>query len=161
MEPFPTFNVIERRANDDGVSLFGTVSSTQFGNATWIGDRYLGFLKHGDVLIHGRWHMHGERWQFRVDASETNEQVPAGNLFQILDGYWGQRAKLVLDRNIVWRPEQWQDQDDHDHCAICWATISSSGNQAHFAAPTGERVCNACYDAYVHTRALAFIPVGA
>ena len=159
MESFPTFNVVERRASDNGVSLFGAVSSTQFGNETWIGDLYLAFLKSGDLLVYGRWHIDGERWQFTVDASKTSEHIPADNSFQILDGYWGERAELVLDRNIVWRRELWQAQDDHDHCAICWETISSIENQTHFAASTGERVCNACYEAYVSRRALTFIPV--
>ena len=137
------------------------MSSTALGSETWVADQYLGFLKHGDSLFPGRWHSAGENWKFALDKSQTNEALPASDEFQILDGYWGERVELVLNTNVAWQPERWEVQDDHDHCAICWATISSIENQTHFAASTGERVCNACYEGYVRTRALTFIPVAA
>jgi hypothetical protein len=161
LESLPTFDVFGKRSDDRGIVLFGCVSSTEFGRQTWIADRYLGYLKHGDFLARGRWHAGGENWEFALDESQTAEELPDVNEFQILDGYWGERAELVLDRKIVWQPERWQVQDDHDHCAICWATICSTENQAHFIATTGERVCAACYQAYVSTRALSFIAVAA
>ena len=153
----PTFKVIERHSDE----IVGSVSSTQLGDETWVADRYLGYLKQGDSLFFGRWHAAGQDWKFTLDKSETNEDLPASDEFQILDGYWGERAELVLNTNLDWQPDRWEIQNDHDHCAICWATISTIENQTHFCASTGQCVCNACYDSYVRTRALTFISVAA
>ena len=153
MISFPTFNVIEHRTDE----LVGSVSSTKLGSETWVADQYLGFLKHGDSLFPGRWHYAGENWKFALDKSQANEALPASDEFQILDGYWGERVELVLNRRIIWRADYWTVQDDHDHCVICWATIAVAENQNHFVATTGERVCRSCYEAYVSARALNFI----
>ena len=155
MISFPTFIVIERRTDE----LVGSVSSTKVGGETWVADRYPGFLKHGDSLFPGRWHSAGENWKFALDKAQTNESLPASDEFQILDSYWGERVELVLNRRIVWRDNQWTVPDDHDHRAICWATIAVGENQNHFVATTSERVCRSCYEAYVSTRALTFIAV--
>jgi len=76
--------------------------------------------------------------------------------FDVLDGYWGDRAALVLDSCLAWVPDEWTQADDHDHCAICWAHIYVTENRDHFASSTGKRVCAACYD-YVRSRSLDFI----
>jgi hypothetical protein len=157
-DSFPIFHVAGNRLDERGTILFGSVSSTEFGNETWIGDRWLGYLKYGDALLYGRWYSYGQNWEFALHKPNT---LLATNEYQILDGYWGERAELVLNKDIVWQPQQWTVPDDHDHCAICWSTISTFENQAHFIASTGERVCAPCYDAYVRTRALTFIPVAA
>ena len=157
MISFPTFNVIERRTDE----LVGSVSSTKLGGETWVADRYLGFLKHGDSLFPGRWHCAGENWRFALDKSQVNEALPVSEEFQILDGYWGERVELVLNRRIIWRADHWTLPDNHDHCAICSATIAVAENQNHFVATTRERVCRSCYEAYVSERALNFIAVAA
>lgn len=83
-------------------------------------------------------------------------------MLEVLDGYWGDRADLVLDTSLIWNRHQWTDAADHDHCAICWATISTQEKSEHFAAryPEGrrDRVCAPCYHNYVSKRALGFIP---
>jgi hypothetical protein len=158
---FPTFHVIERRLDDDQVALLGSVSATEAAGNTWVADRYLGYLKHGDSLVYGRWHSAGDHWKFVVDKSQNTSGLSDGNEFEILDSYWGERVELVLNRGITWRPDSWTKSDDHDHCSICWATISIAQNENHFLATTHDRVCTSCYKAYVRPRALDFIAAAA
>src|SRR5258707_171182 len=161
MMSFPTFDVTEQRMDDGKAVLLGSVSSTEAAGNTWVADRYLGYLKHGDSMVYGRWHSADDIWKFVVDKSQNTSALADANEFEILDGYWGERAELVLNRGITWRPDRWTKTDDHDHCGICWATIAVTQNENHFLATTGQRVCASCYQAYVRPRALDFIAAAA
>lgn len=159
--PYPTFLVMEIARDDSRVALQGNVSVTRVGRETWVGDRHIGYLKRGAFLAPGRWHDGGNRWSFVLDRPEHVSELEGAPALEVLDGYWGERAALVLDQSLVWHKDRWTDAADHDHCAICWASISTQENGEHFAAGCGDRVCAPCYRNYVSKRALGFIPVAA
>jgi hypothetical protein len=161
MMSFPTFHLSEQRMVDGKVALLGSVSSTEAAGNTWVADRYLGYLKHGDLMFYGRWHYADDIWKFVFDKSQDISALADVEVFEILDGYWGERAELVLNRAVSWRPDRWTKTDDHDHCGICWATIAVAQNENHFLATTRQRVCAPCYQAYVRLRALDFIEAAA
>jgi hypothetical protein len=153
----PRFHVQEIARQGASVILRGTVSSTGVGQETWIGDRYLGYLKRGDFLAPGRWHAAPGGWDFTLEREEDLGEINGARDMEVLDGYWGERAELVLDTGIVWKADRWTTPGDHDHCAICWATIADRDNADHFVATTGARVCCACHRDHVGRRGLGFI----
>jgi hypothetical protein len=155
--PFPTFRITSSAGPASGPRLLGVVSSTQWGGGTWIADGYLGYLKHGSTLVLGRWHRRDEHWEFVPERPEHLTPVSRVAEFEVLDGYWGERAELVLDRALAWTHDEWSIEGDHDHCAICWAAISTTANRGHFVSSGRKRVCEPCYREYVSARALGFV----
>ena len=153
----PTFHVQDIARRGSSVTLRGTVSSTGVGLETWIGDRYLGYLKRGDFLAPGRWHAAQGCWDFALERHEHLGEINGAQNMEVLDGYWGERVELVLNTGITWTAERWTKAADHDHCAICWATIAAVENADHFVATTGERVCAECHHNHVGRRELGFI----
>ena len=113
----------------------------------------------------------GEACFVVMDDSPGPLQV--GSNYRWLDGYWGERARLVLERWHEWRrvrfalynhlvplPDDSTITNDwiHEHCAVCWEKI------AEYAAPYGyvdqdeSWLCQECHDAYAVPRSIAFIP---
>jgi hypothetical protein len=80
--------------------------------------------------------------------------------FEVFDAYWGERAALILDDSLQWRASAWADQNDHDHCSICWARIDSAEKTSHFAAAATLRICSGCYSSYVRPRSVDFRELG-
>ena len=158
---FPTFRVMDVVREKSRVSLQGDVSSIRVGRETWVGDQYLGYLKHGAFLAPGRWEDRSGVWSFVFDRPDDLAELEGTSEFEVLDGYWGERAELVLDRSTTWNHEKWVDTADHDHCVICWATIATFEHDDYFAGSSGDRVCVPCYRNYVSQRALGFIPSAA
>lgn len=156
--PFPRLRVMEIARDDSRVAIEGTVSVTRVGRETWVGDRHVGYLKRGDFLAPGRWHDGGDRWSFVLDRPADVSELEGASELEVLDGWWGASAELVLDQSLIWNTCQWTEAADHDHCAICWATISTHENGKHFAAERGGRVCAPCYRRFVGKRSLGFIP---
>jgi hypothetical protein len=98
--PYPTFRVTEITRDDSRVALEGTVSVTRVGRETWVGDRHIGCLKRGAFLAAGRWHGAGNRWRFVLDRPEHLSELEGAAALEVLDGYWGKRAELVLDQSL-------------------------------------------------------------
>lgn len=159
--PFPMFCVMAVARDDSRVTLRGSVSFTRVGRETWVGDRHVGYLKLGTFLASGRWHAGGDCCGFVLDRSEHLSELDGTPTLEVLDGYWGERAELVLDESVTWSASSWTDAADHAHCAICCTTVSTQENREHFAAGRGDRLCAACYRNYVSKRALGFIPSAA
>ena len=154
---FPTFRIITSAAPASAPRLVGAVSSTRCGRETWIGDGYLGYLKYESLLVPGRWHLRGEHWEFVPGRPEHLTPLRQVAEFEVLDGYWGERAELVLDHALAWAHDEWSIEEDHDHCSICWAAISMATNRDHFVSGSRKRVCKPCHREYVITRSLGFV----
>ena len=150
---WPTFTVTELLP--DG-SPAGTVDFLTIGESTWVGDRAIGYLKLADSLIAGRWHTHDRGWRFVADDPVT---FSAGNTFPVIDCYWGERVLIATDRTLEWSPAVWTDANDHDHCSICWATISTLVESNYYESQTIDSVCEFCYRKHVSQRDISFVPV--
>ena len=150
---WPTFSVVE--VLTDG-SPVGSVSFLAVGKETWVGDRHIGYLKLPDALVCGRWHTHDRCWQYAPDVAAT---FSVGDTFSVLDGYWGERVLIATDPTLDWPPAVWTDANDHDHCSICWATISTAAEPHYYTNPTPDSVCATCYRQYVSQRDISFVPV--
>ncbi len=154
----PTIRITDIVRDQPRVSVIGVLSSTKMGREVWVAERYLGFLKLDDLLVAGRWHEHGDRWEFVLEDGEQVDEFAGVTELEVMGGYWGGLAELVFDTRLEWREDRWSDPDDHDHCWICWATIATTENREHFVAtPTSERVCKPCYQAFVSKRSLGFL----
>jgi hypothetical protein len=151
----PRFRVLRREPSKG--SLVGQVTTERVCEEIWIGDRYIGYLIIEDALIEGRWHRVEEGWSFIAGSFEAlPSKLPQE--CSVLDGYWGQRAELVLmTAPVEWVWTAWTDADDHEHCSICWATIYTGAPDYLLHPSTGAACCVPCYDAYVVPRDLSFI----
>jgi hypothetical protein len=158
MSGFPRFRVhkIERAP----LRLIGELSSTQYESETWVQAGWLGDLRVGNRFVRGRWAEAGSSWAFSPENTSALQTIGSVRDFEVFSGYWGERAGLVLDQTLGWREPVWTDPNDHDHCRICWATISSNENTRHFAASPALRACSACYSSYVQPRKIEFSGMG-
>jgi len=141
----------------DASEVLGTVSATTFGKETWVADQCLGYLMRGTNLIYGRWHSRGEHWGFRPEEPAALAHLHPVE-WQVMDGYWGERAELVFDSNREWKRQQY-DGPDHDHCAICWQKLGTEGSPEGYVDQDSTWICITCYDKFVVPRSLDFIPV--
>ena len=148
---FPRFRI----HTSDSDEAVGAITSTTFGKETWVGDRYLGYLINDERLISGRWHMRGDSWAFAPDDTTHIETLCPNSEWKVMDGYWGERTKLVLDTDRVWVKAR-LERLDHDHCAICWEAIAQGGEG--YVSDGTAWVCNQCYESFVRTKSLDFIP---
>ena len=180
----PRFEMTEDRPAD-AVAVLGVVSSTRHGHETWVGDGWVGYLTDGASLIPGRWSGRAERWSFAPDSSEHLDAIRGRREWSVLDGYWGERAALVLDRHRQWLRARFEPRDavqfegnggvrlpeaaageegaaitggwDHEHCAICWQTLGPSGQPDGWLNRPRTWVCDRCYVEFVSTRSLGFV----
>lgn len=120
----------------------------------------------------------------RVDDAVA---LVTGASYQFLDGYWGQRAEVVIDEGRTWAARRFVPIDaleyfvdghrmitpvrddapasgrlieaawDHEHCKVCDATISVASNADAWFSSRGDWVCDRCYRAFVIRRSLDFI----
>jgi hypothetical protein len=125
---FPRFHIIRRDAGE----ILGSVTSTTFGTETWVRDECLGCLMAEETFIFGRWHKGGYArrnfWAFVPDNPDVTETLLPNTEWAVLDGYWGERAELVLDTTRKWQKSLYDDSD-HDHCAICCETVGKAVNR--------------------------------
>lgn len=135
-------------------SVDRTVVTTKSGSHQWVGDGQPGFLRHNAAVYEGRWHTQGELWNFVPVIRITDVQSEYG----VLDYYWGERARLTLDPQLVWTKQTWRDSHDHDHCALCWQTIGPGGTSAYYDHGEIDRVCLGCYESFVEPHDISFIP---
>jgi hypothetical protein len=101
---FPRFSVSSVLGNE----LVGEVTSTTFGNETWVADGHLGCLKSGEQFVFGRWHLKDQSWAFQTDDGAEHKQ----DQWEIIGLYWGEIAELVLNRNKKWSLLRYPS-DDH------------------------------------------------
>jgi hypothetical protein len=158
MSELPHFRVL--KVEQDPLRLIGDLSSTRYGSQIWIQSGWLGDLRIGSRFLTGRWSEAGACWAFSPDDQNALESIAEVRDFEVFDGYWGERAELVLDESLNWREAIWSVPDEHDHCRICWGTIDSAENTSHFAASAQLRVCPACHSSYVQPRNIDFSQLG-
>ena len=154
---YPTFKVTEILKNPDGLEITGNLSSIYYKNEKWVDDKWLGFLKDGNIMIYGRWKESDDNWKFFVkpeDILKSNLEV--GKEYIVFEGYWGERVEIVIDENINWQKVVYTSKDNHDHCFICWKTISEFVNQNYMF---GDQtiVCLECYEKFVKQCSFDFI----
>jgi hypothetical protein len=106
----PLFRVEGTGLGEAG-GIIGTVTRTTHGRESWIGDRWIGYLVMGTRLVAGRWHARGNNWEFVPDDLNLVEGVLAHPESEVLDGYWGERAELVLDETSSWIKARFQPTD--------------------------------------------------
>ncbi len=154
---FPRFHTIRRDAGE----ILGSVTSTTFGAETWVGDECLGCLMTEGRFIFGRWHKRGyvrrDFWAFVPDDPAVIERLLPSTEWTILDGYWGERAELVLDTTRKWQ-KSLHDDSDHDHCAICCEMVGQGGQPDGYVSEDASWICCRCYESFVQPRSLDFIP---
>jgi len=141
----------------------GDLSTTRYGSETWIQNGWNGDLLVAGRLIGGRWSEGKGYWVFSPDDPTAAEALAEGREYRVLDGYWAERAELVLKESLNWRESMWSGPTRHEHCGICWATIGLNENARHFAAAADGRVyrvCANCYTLNVQTRSLDFSHLG-
>ncbi|TMA33075.1 MAG: hypothetical protein E6J87_11175 [Deltaproteobacteria bacterium] len=158
MATLPRFRV--HRIEEDPLRLVGEVSATEYQSETWIHAGWLGDLRVGNHFIAGRWSEAGTSWAFAPEDPHARDKIGEARDFEVFEGYWGERASLVLDESLDWHGSSWSDPIDHDHCRICWATINSQENAQHFAASENLRVCPRCHSSYVQRRSIDFTALG-
>ena len=179
MPIFPAFH-LQRSSVLEATAVVGSVTRTTHGRENWVGDGWFGFLKAGDQLIPGRWHRREDSWAFAPDNVGDLDAIRARPEWEVLDGYWGERAEIVLDQARQWHKAAFQptnairfegpagtwvreasDSDttggeiikagwDHEHCAICWETLGPGGQSYGYVSAQGARRTWVCEQCYVH-----------
>jgi hypothetical protein len=129
----------------------------------------------------------GTTCSFAPDDPAERPALRAGESYPYVDGYYGERAELVLDPARTWRQAEFRPTDairvpdagggmwvrpagatpqggellpggwDHEHCSICWERIGGGGQAAGFVSGEDDWVCGECYRQFVAPRSLAFV----
>jgi hypothetical protein len=149
---FPRFRI----TRSDFGEFFGSVTATTCGAETWVGDGRVGYLMFESRPISGRWHVRGSSWGFTPDAHDAIHEIHLDTDCMVLDSYWGERAKLVLDEGRRWQKARYKGSD-HDHCAICWDTLGNGGQPEGCVDDDATWICCGCHEAFVQRRSLDFI----
>ncbi|MBK8186030.1 MAG: hypothetical protein IPK77_01525 [Cellvibrio sp.] len=155
---YPKFTITD--VNFPG-SVVGSLDRLNQGEENWVGDNFVGFLYKDSTLSFGRWFKEGTKWRFTFDKNEMlNTIFVIGETIDCLDGYWGERVELVVSGKFNWKCENYKGKEnwDHDHCEICWATISEIENAVHYCSEGKHPICKECYDKHVSIRDLSFLP---
>lgn len=184
---FPEFAVrkVELR---EPPRVLGTVTTLVHGRETWLGHNWIGYLFSDTTFVRGRWLNCGDLWCFVPDRGEDVERIEGQRVWAILDGYWGERAELVVDPKRQWRRARFKPRDavefsgptgtwtrqaseaersggnvvkggwDHEHCAICSTKIGNDGDTEGYVDGSDTWVCERCFGDYVAHKSLDFIP---
>lgn len=153
----PTFTPERADEADQKIQLIGEVSAEAYMGQNWIGERWIGYIgRVGEPPVEGRWFQENGRWKFVSDNPNTS-RFRLGEQLQVYDGYWGERAYIVL-APMKWTEGKFEAKKewDHDHCGICWATISTD-ESTYFRSSERDVICPVCYTQYVQLHSLAFI----
>lgn len=157
---FPTFKINEVIKTEKGLKLTGSISSDSFNGHKWVDEKWTGSLRINDSLVFGRWHKQNSGWKFVVDPEDLLKiDFFVGQEVGLIDGYWGERVELVVDKSIKWKEATYSatDRNDHDHCLFCWATISETENRQYMLANDRVAVCLSCFETYVKNGSFDFI----
>lgn len=157
---FPKFKIIQIMKNENKLELIGTISSDSFKDHKWVDDKWVGSLKLNDSIIFGRWYKETNDWKFIVDKEDiAKANFAIEQEVELVDGYWGERVELVIDKSIKWREAIYlaTGKRDHDHCLICWARISEIENKHYLIANEQDAVCSDCFENYIKQVSFDFI----
>jgi hypothetical protein len=157
---FSIFKINEVIKAGKELELTGIISSDSFNGQKWVDDNWVGYLKVNDLMVFGRWNRQNSFWKFAVDSEDVSKaDFFVGQEVEIIDGYWSERVELVIDKSIKWRELAYSpaDKNDHEHCLICWATISKNENSRYALANERTAVCLNCFETYVKKGNFDFI----
>ncbi len=171
----------------DHDALVGSLTSLTCGEQTWVGEGFFGYLLTPEGPLPGNWEPAGERWTFKPFESHDSGVIDIGDALEVLDGYYGDRAALVLDAGREWervtfqaydavrihapggvsgvRPIEPEDDDSAEIVSGGWNHEHCAicwetirpGGVGHHSLPD-EWVCERCFGEYVEPRSLAFVP---
>lgn len=166
-------------------SCIGRFDPSPFIGESWIGCLYLA----DERFIWGRFiqvDLRQHTCEFLPDNPTTMVLLRVGTPYPYLDGYWGERAELVLKTDQTWREANFQPSDavqvsvpqgimwtrstekapigdripngwDHEHCSICWERIGCEGQATGFVNEADDWVCGECFGLFVSPKSLAFV----
>jgi hypothetical protein len=187
MAGYQRFRVTEIEQGDE-VFLLGSATATVHCGETWIGDGWPGFLLRGGEVVPGGWRVRGEMWSFVLESQGALDRFRREPEWDVLDGYWGERAEILLDGSRQWRKARFESSDavefprknarwrsraipdknaegelikagwDHEHCAIRGEKIGAGGHPEGYFSAPNTWVCKECFDKFVRPRSLGFIP---
>lgn len=155
-----------------------------------IGENWVGYLFTLDGnFIYGRFKdldKENNLCTFILKNEKESIQITVGQKLFYLDGYYGDRAELVLNKNIIWNEQLFEATDavevkkgiirkrtqndnekdygtitsgwDHEHCEICMAKIGNYGEAIGYRNQRDEWVCRECYLKHIEKQDLSFIP---
>lgn len=155
----------------------------------WIGERHIVcIVMDSDTFVWGRLtnvNARNSSCAFTPDDPHDLAKLEIGRSYPQGDGYWGERAELVLNHSLVWRAREFHASDavwfehsrtmcplsgeipaggvlvkggwDHEHCEICSEKISQQTSPVGVFAEPGHWICDDCYQRFVLSRSLAFI----
>jgi len=144
----------------------------------WVGEGHIAYLYlGGDRFVEGKFRNVNESTKsvsFAFKHPDSVSEIKPGEPIPYLDGYWGERALIVFDKKLDWHETTFQVRDavhhrmdgtskvdpggwDHEHCAICWATISENENRNFVKSTQGHFVCLDCFRNHVEPRSIDFI----
>ena len=144
----------------------------------WIGEGHYAFmLVNEHTVIVGKFRDVDERSmkaRFIPDGLVEKGKIQPKKAYPYLDGYWGERAELVFDNSLEWTRLDFEPRDaiatrkdgskelvrdgwDHEHCHICWATISLHENTSYMKSSGDDNVCLECFEKYVEKQSIDFI----
>jgi hypothetical protein len=144
--------------------------SARFEPSPWIGEGRIGclYLRSGRFAW-GRFcnvHLSQSACVFVPDDQTLLGQLMVGESYAYLEGYWGERAELVLDTARIWRASEFQPTADdgelvpggwdHEHCSICHQKIGWGGQPNGFVSED-DWVCDECHSRFIIPRSLAFM----
>lgn len=155
----PTFTPETIGMVDGKAELTGAISSEEYLGKRWIGENWIGYIgREGEPPTRGRWFAEDGGWRFLSENAGASGYT-AGESLTIYEGYWGERAYMVLTP-LTWMEQHYvaKKEGDHDHCDICWATIFPDDPE-YFKSSEEDVVCPACYENFVLPRSLDFIEV--
>ena len=162
-----------------------------FDASPWIGENWIGYIYTGEgPFIRGRFRevdLDASTCAFYPDDATAISGLRSSVSYPYLDGYWGERAQLVLDEHRNWERREFEPSDalryptstggsmvtrssadaptggeviqggwDHEHCEICWETISLPDQPVGYFSPPETWICDQCHTNYVIHRSLAF-----
>lgn len=155
---FPKYKIV--KIEDNGQSVVGNLNRTNQGKEKWIDKNYVGSLLKGHDIAFGRWFKEDDLWRFRFDENESEKlSLVIGELVYAVDGYWGERIELVYNKNLSWANSIFKAEGnwDHDHCLICWGSISEQENTNYFIGNKKHSVCAECYENHVKATDISFV----
>jgi len=111
---------------------------------------------------------------FIPESPVERGRIQSKKTYPYLDGYWGERVQLVFDNSLRWARVDFKPRDaiahrrdgskelvkegwDHEHCDICWATISLHENTSYMKSSDNDKVCLECFEKYVEKQCIDFI----
>lgn len=163
----------------------GRFSPSPWVNENWIAGLHLGEHR----FLWGRFCLvfrDAAKCSFSPNHPNDLARIRVGTTYPYIDGYWGERAELVLDAGRAWKQREFEPSDmvmlpgsdgttfgtsavgdgpvgtivpgawDHEHCDVCNRKIGCGGEAEGYFSTPDAWVCEECHSTYVLPRSIAF-----